>query len=350
MIFSLFSCSLATDKRVDSKSEYYYYSWNKKKVYFRKVNALNGMFPIPTGISKFEMDADAKTFVVLDNIIAKDKNHVFCWYSKVPDADAATFQQGYKKLYKDKNHVFYYAQHELKIVENADPETYTYYNTPEGLAKDKNGYFFWFKPMETDVPTFEVLSEYAFGAFDKDFIYNLGHIPIQKIPIQGKLTKVTDKLLYDNYQVFFFRRKLSSGYTLNLIPLENKKALTVYDSVKNTIFKLNGKLYWNDREITTMYDLKSFEYIGGDFAKDKYTVYRIRNIDKNNVDLLAADPATFRIIDGALACDKQTVFYGTGIISDADPHTIRKTEKGLEDKNYVWEWNNEKEQWNKAAK
>lgn len=366
MLFS--SCSYITDSQVDSKSDYYYYSWNKKAIYYKHIEDTGGMFPLPTGVyrSKIE-DADAKTFVVLSTFIAKDKNNVYCKGAKVEDSyipkfslvsgnvyngakvvspDAASFCLISKNLYKDKNHVFLFDDF-LTIIEDADPETFAYHHQQQGLAKDKNGYFYKEKRINVDIPTFEVLSEFAYSGFDKNFVYIMLD-SVHKVPIQGKLTKVNDKFLYDDYQVFRFI--WTGRNALDTIPIKNKKSFIVYESLQNTIFKLNGKLYWNNYEIKAkeMLDINSFKYLGGNYAKDAQTAYYIRNTQNNNVvTLIESDPATFEFIEGELAYDKWHVYYKENIIPDADAKTIRKTEEGLKDKNYEWKWNREKGKWDK---
>ena len=366
LLFS--SCSYIADLQVDPKSDYYYYSWNKKAIYYKYVETTGGMFPLPTGVSRSKIeDADAKTFVVLTSLIAKDKNYVYCKGAKVIDsdvsefclisgnvykgakivsADAASFCHISGKLYKDKDHVFLHDTY-LTVIEDADPETYTYYHQQQGLAKDKNGYFYREKRINVDIPTFEVLSEFAHGGFDKNFVYIMLD-SIHKVPIQGKLTKVNDKFLYDDYQVFRFI--WTGRNALDTIPIKNKKSFMVYESPQNTIFKLNGKLYWNNYEIKIkeILDINSFEYIGGSYAKDAQTAYYIRNTQNNNViTLMESNPATFKFIEGELAYDRKYVYYRGEVVSDADPHTIQKTKEGLRDKNYEWKWNREKRKWDK---
>lgn len=343
IILILSSCSFTTGKKVDPKSEYYYYSWFKNKIYFKEVKIYHQWIPIPTGINNFEMkDADAKTFEVLSDVIAKDKNHVYYWVSKVDSADASTFRHVSGHLYKDKNHVYIHGYQDLKILPDADPETFEYYKNQTKLAKDKKGYFCRDKRINVDMTTFEVLSDFAYGGFDKDSVYAFQKTIPEGTAIEGKLNKMNDKLLYDDQHVFYFAWQ--GKYVFSKFPIKDRKSFVIYASDEKTIFKINGALYWNDRKIENL-DVKSFEYPGGIYAKDKNGVYIVQDIDINNVVLLEADPATFRCIDENLACDKYNVYYGRRIIVDADPKTIRKTKEGLKDKNYEWKWNREDRKW-----
>lgn len=349
-VSALLLFSSCDGRKVDGeKSGYYHYSWNERKIYFKKVDIYHTYIPIPTKVNIYEMDADAKTFEVFDDVVAKDKNHVFCWAVEVEFADAASFYRVADDLYKDKNHVFMFESHELNIIEDADPETYARcYDKKYGWAKDKKGYFYMDKRVDVDVSTFEIVSEYNNSAFDKDFVYYTKRYPIHKIAIRGKLTKVNDNLFYDDRQVFRF--SWDNGYCLDTLPFRNKKSFVVYDSGENTIFKVGGRLFWNKYEITDRLDVNSFEYPGGSYAKDRRMVYFVRNIQKDNVvDMPSADPATFKVVEGNLARDKQSVYYGLRTIYGADPQTIRKTETGLKDKNYEWEFNSEEKRWDKVA-
>lgn len=334
------------DKQVDSKSSYYYYSWNKKKIYFKQTHTYHQWMPIPTKVSKYDIGADVKTFEVIDEIIAKDKYHVYCLGAKVEQADASSFYKAKRHLYKDKNHVFInYFSSSLDLLEGADPETYEYINDnfSMGLAKDKHGYFYSNKRIDVDTNTFQVLSELAYGGFDENYVYDFGKHNL-KNAIHGKILKVNDKLLYDDDQIFHFTWQ--GKYCLNLIPMKDKKTFVVYSLDKNTVFKANDTLYWNNYEINNL-DLQSFRYIGGSYAKDKNGVYFVRNIQNNNVIKLPSvvDLNTFKYKNDNIAYDKANVYYNGQIIPSADYETIEKTEHGLKDQNNAWKWNKGEKRW-----
>lgn len=352
VILLLSSCNFLTERRVSTESEYYYYSWNKKKIYFKSTSIYHTYLPIPTGTERYDMNADAATFKVLTDVVAKDKDYVYCWAAKTDYIDAPSFYYFTEDLYKDKDHVYLYDSHRLNIMEDADPETFEYfqypeyYKSPRGLAKDKNGYFLNYKRISVDTATFEVLGDFAHGGFDKDSIYALTY-PMKAYPLHGRLIRANDKLLYDDNNVYHFTWQ--GRNTFSRIAIRERGSFVLYSSDKNTIFKVNDTLYWNNYVIQEM-DLASFQYVDGSFAKDRNGVYIVRNIQKGNVhELSYADPETFRGIDENLAYDKTNVYYGSRIVPDADPNTIRVDGQLLKDKNHEWQFDRESQTWQKVT-
>lgn len=203
-VFCLFpACSFDPhkyEKPVDKdKSGYYYYTLGKKHIVYKYKQK---SFGIPLGwhreiieeadpetftvihklygkdknnvfYSTYKMDADPVTFELNpeNHSYATDKNHVYFAGKRINNADPASFRITDSKA-RDKDHVFLSLFEDkekgiLKIVDKADPETYTRVN--RNFSKDKNAYFYMDERTNADVETFRLLSEDT--GIDKDSIY-----------------------------------------------------------------------------------------------------------------------------------------------------------------------------------
>lgn len=82
------------------------------------------------------IEADVKTFKVLNSAVAKDKNHVYYFGEIIPDADPATFKPIGNSIYnRDKSHIWCGSD----LLQDADYQTFEVDGT--GSAHDKFGTF-----------------------------------------------------------------------------------------------------------------------------------------------------------------------------------------------------------------
>ena len=126
---------------IDLKSYKVIKDWffiNRDSVYFWK--------PTTDGDNPMEIyDADPHTFIPLDQDIAKDKSHVFCFNGRfdiVEGANPRTIHILYTKSGKgylaDDENVFF----GTKRIEGADPKTFKLLNQEKVDAEDKNHRYF----------------------------------------------------------------------------------------------------------------------------------------------------------------------------------------------------------------
>ena len=322
-----FSSCFVADKHVDEdKSSYYVYTKFKTKINFREIKTIGNGFgvpPIPTGATYTKMDADVKTFEVIDSYLAKDKNHVYWKTVIMEEADAATFHIDSTGILRDKNHIYDSEGTYPKEIEGIDAETYVFlqdYN----WGKDKNHYYNHYKPLDVDTQTFEIFSHYI--GYDKNSIYEFGKKPSPIItPAEGKLVRFAERALHDNKTVFLYYKS-----EIHKIPIKNISSVKYYGTADfSTLWGVDGTVYWNMKDMKEEdVDVESFRFIDFKYAKDRNQVYF------DGKALWNADASTFTVKERFLACDKNKVFMGAKIVEYADPNTVRLEEGVPVDKNY----------------
>ena len=89
------------------------------------------------GAGVLQMNADAKSFQVLEEDLAKDNDFVY-YREKVQDleVDIPSFQVK-NNIIKDRFHVFYNFHGNIYPITGADPKTYELINNRKGWARDK---------------------------------------------------------------------------------------------------------------------------------------------------------------------------------------------------------------------
>lgn len=326
LIYLFSSCS--TDTQVDEKSSFYYYSLGKKKIIYREVKDTGGFFPIPTGIDRFELeDADPKTFEVLDKIIAKDANNVYRRGGKLDNVDAPTFEVLESNLYKDKNNVYKAHMGILNIWEEVDAPSFELIDASSiSWARDKNGYLYYYKRVNVDYETFEVVDNRV--AYDKDSLYDFQER--KSYLWQGKFRRLTVYTFADEKQIIMYNKGL------NYYPIKDHNSIHVYDSI-NRVFEFDGDVYWGNAICNIKPDKESYISLGPKHGKDKNYVYFEGEIISN------ANSAHFELLEEGsyLGKDDRYVFDREKIIPEVDPNTVvyeRREYKPniLRDKNNQW--------------
>ncbi|WP_435308138.1 DKNYY domain-containing protein [Sebaldella termitidis] len=219
--------------------------------------------------------ADAKTFSVINDLLAKDKNNVYyiTRWKNIPlkDADPKTFEyigESYPFVYvRDKKRV--YAVEKLGdpiyIIKNADPATFMVLK--ENYSKDKNHVYFQEKPAKgIDVKTFEVLG--YFHVKDKNNIYVREHYDYK--PIRGADMKTFEILtsLYtkDKNNVYYDSKIINGADSLTFMMMKEIK------ENEHEYARDKKRVYYRGREIAGS-DSATFEIINRNFSKDRNNVY-----------------------------------------------------------------------------
>lgn len=339
--FHLFSgCTMITDTQVDEKSSFYYYSAGKKKIIFKYMTDTGGFFPIPTGVERYELDADPNTFEVLSNVIAKDAKNVYYRGNNLPNIDAATFEILGPELYKDKNNIYkgHCDGRTMPVWEEVDVNTFEVVGDPysSSWSKDKDGYLYGSERLTVDKETFQIISHST--GYDKDNFYQVGKRLNADLPTvypwNGKFERLTKYALADDSLVIMYT--YNKYNVLETYRLKDRKSIHVYDA-SGHILEFDGNLYWENNICDIRPDKESFVGIDEKFGKDKDHVYLSGQIIPN------ADPSHFEVIDNftKLSKDNKYVFYRYDILEGADPNTIsfEEQENGqdlLKDKNNQW--------------
>lgn len=362
-------CSCVGKPIDENISKYYRKSWGS--VYFTdkpaKTMVIHG--------NKIK-GANAKTFIPLSEVVAKDKNRIYYRNFPQPQVDKESFLIKEDGTMKDKNHIYFPSlknrnEFVLKILYNVDLETYGSYTGHPGWAYDKDHvYQGYSKPVEADPSSFAFLSENFMK--DKDFLYSLFLDELKKLKIEtDSLIVLNETYVRDNHQVYFFDAENTNDF--GLIPFHSTGSITILPEpfiiIENKIYS-NGQLLNNGNiniptfkvldegycrdtshifysgQIVPTIDAHSFELLTEGFAKDKQSIYFMGHILKN------VDSKSFKIINSLYFIDKNHVYYiysspGTGkefflIVDKANPktfyHNPRKSELyGADDKNEFYD-------------
>ena len=96
------ACEHSSDKLVDSQKSPFYYITKRNEIVYKYKESIAG---IPLGWKRTKLDADAKTFAVLSETYAKDKNNAYYIKNKF-DADVESLVFVGSDYCKDQNNVY----------------------------------------------------------------------------------------------------------------------------------------------------------------------------------------------------------------------------------------------------
>ena len=219
--------------------------------------------------------ADAETFSVINDFLAKDKNNVYyiTRWKNIPlkEADPKTFEyigESYPFVYaRDKKRVYAIEKFgdPIYIIKDADPSTFKVLK--ENYSKDKNHVYFQEKPAKgIDAKTFEVLG--YFHVKDKNNIYVREHYDYK--PVMGADMKTFEILtpLYtkDKNYVYYDSKIINDADSLTFVMMKDIK------ENEHEYAKDKKRVYYKGKEITGS-DSATFEMINRNFSKDKNNVY-----------------------------------------------------------------------------
>lgn len=259
----------------------------------------------------------------LDNYFVKDNRNVYCFFSdnanfKLEYADPKTFQVLGNGYAKDKNNVYW---NDVKI-ENADIETFEVMDDSIEYAKDKNNvYFTWMAQKNIENPeTFEFIQNSIYAKDEEKVYFRAGQGDLGIVEKANPETFETIKLK-DEYSHFAKDDKnlYYDGTLLKDADYNSFKVLSEnYAIDKNNLYYLyyhyffneDGKVEFKDN---VKPDLQSLEYLGDNFFKDNKFIYNHSYFGyegKNHlVKMNEFDVNTFKIINDYYAIDKNNIYY-----------------------------------------
>ncbi len=230
-----------------------------------------------------------KSFVVLNDVFAKDSLYAYYKEKSIAGADIASFSAVDDSYAKDKNRVYYCDEfrdgknyymtkyQEISVVEKADPASFTLIGA--SYAKDNRFGFLAGQSFEVkDIATLTGINH----SFAKDKVQAY----FNRRPVPGSHGK-TFALINDYYAK-------DTGHIYFIKPLE-----TVKESV--LVIPCNAA---------------SFKVLDYPFSKDDATVFY------ENVVITGADAASFSILESGYCKDNQAVFIRSKKITGADPATF----------------------------
>jgi len=186
----------------------------------------------------------------------------------------------------------------------------------ENFAKDKDTiYYKEYDILEADINSFEILDEEKVdnvdkrtfedlgGGFgrDKNWIYS-GKMKLRNIDRES-FEHIGDGYIkdkngiYRDAEVIFY----DSDDSYNISKLENVDKES-FENIGEGYSKDKNNIYYNNEKFKNI-DVKTFQLIGNGFSKDKNNVY----FEKNKIE--GAEAKTFQIVDNFFEKDKSNVFY-----------------------------------------
>lgn len=274
---------ISCGKQIDQKSDGYYKTF--KGIYY---SPNNNWFNL--GLTYLD-DADSKSFIVLGQNYAKDKNHAYYKSKIIKEADVETFYVDTTGLAKDKNNVFvsdYYTSVCRPAICDIDIMTAEYFvhnqNGQDHLwLRDQQYVYLNEKRIDVDRNTFKSFHEWF---IDKNWIYFLycdsekeEYKLLSVDSIQNPLETISGTAFYlRNGKDIIYLGKIA----IHNVDIKSIKALDFTTCVVNDLFLFDGNVRLKDSiDVTTLQTV-------GCFLKDKNHVYYGAEI------LKGIDAATFR--------------------------------------------------------
>lgn len=309
-----------------------------------------------SGHNSRRVDADPKTFEILNDNYGRDKKHAFYEGDIINGADGGSFRVLDKWYAVDKAHVYVSG----KLIEKANSATFkvhSYY-----FAEDANDFYWNGKALNVkDKSTFKLLgspdSWKTFWAKDKYNGYILAGCVITDIdyetfagcvitgidyetfhPIEAKIPDQSGEYAADKYRVFFMDKEVPGADPLTFKEVDFRVGQDKYRVYKNEnptqikdyskLSPIGGLMMYSDG--TNIYDsnfnilpeadVATFEHISDNWYKDKSHVWWSSKL------VVGANPKTFQPVCGDFdyGKDDKHVFYNDSIIQGADPESFEK--------------------------
>lgn len=265
----------------ESKSDSYFYSTDKKKIFYKQTHALD--ITRLWNYTWLEVPTDVKTFRVMEGGFGKDDKHIFFVDRIVENVDYHTFRDMMdNRHYIDKDNVY---TRSLEIVKDANPVTYEvlkdggvdYGNYIEYVwAKDDKHYFYRDSIIPVDYNSFKILTSDIMA--DKDFIYNLeDRKAFKKYPNKNGTSSgftILSSIQVHTDRYFYYGKSLVSKDDFLEIEVKDPNSIKLYGW--GSYFTIDGEMYFHALKMENA-DPTTFEVFnkdrGTDFAKDKNHFY-----------------------------------------------------------------------------
>ena len=231
--------------------------------------------------ASYIINIDKESFVPLNHVYAKDKNHVYFKGKRITQADTESFQILDASWGHPNDRQHYAKDHENvyvrgKVLSKADPKTFRFY-TDLGFSHDDQYVFFEDRILEgSDGATFEVISEMsstmeALYARDQNQAYYGDKILTMADP--KTLTGITLDLAKDHQHVYDRGKVVPNVHaeTFEVIGPDNSKFFKDKDNVYSIIYDNEP----NTLKILKHIDVDTVEFGHYTFVNDKNGCYKI---------------------------------------------------------------------------
>ncbi|NOS93858.1 MAG: hypothetical protein HOP30_18225 [Cyclobacteriaceae bacterium] len=314
----LFFYRIGKPVNLAASDSYYHHAWKNKIIY----SPMGNWFELGYTIT----DADPTTFTVLNREFGKDKEAIF-WKGIKQSVDYATFVIDDDGIAKDVNHVYYFRSFggELTVVAGADPKTYQPDSLPNETSgqkwhRDHQSVFLYGKRIDADGKTFSRINEtlaydslslysivtnYQSGsgtAEDHTHVIRLNQKPTDTpIAINRNYARMGNAVLLSNWKTDFVMLSFDAIDTIQVVDERN--------IIVNTQLVSDGKLM-------SAVDVNSLQIIDRDFMKDQNAVYYEKELIAN------ADATSFEVVSEFYSKDKQHVFYKNILLPNVNPKSF----------------------------
>ncbi|MCL1636374.1 DKNYY domain-containing protein [Elizabethkingia sp. HX WHF] len=313
-------------KLVDQKKSRSYFIDSKGKILY---SSSGDWFT--SGVSP--MNADAKSFQVLAEDLAKDKDSVYyCGKAQDLVVDIPSFHLK-NNIMKDRFHVFYNFSGSIYSITGADPKTYELINNHKEWTRDKDHYFYDGTMVSADRKTFAFVNDYFHKDKDSVYVlYNTRHFK-SVLPNKANIESINKYYIKAGNTIYFPPfGKDSNAVAKTFNSLDNIRIINPsIISINNKTILSSGKNFKYDQV-----DAGSFQLFPAD--EDKYT-YEISSYskDKNNVYydeevIPAADTKTFIIMGDYFGKDAKNAYYKNQLLKGVDAQSFKKEGDFYKDK------------------
>lgn len=300
-----------------------------------------------TGYTSSHVDADPKTFEILNDDYGRDKKHAFYEGDIIKGADGGSFRVLTKSYAADNTHVYVSGE----LIEKAHPATFkvhSYY-----FAEDANDFYWDGKALNVrDKSTFKILGSsdswethwakdkyngyYLAGGVITDIDYETFH------PIEAKTPDQSGDYAADKHKVFFRDKEVPGADPATFkevdfyigqdkhraynkgIPTQIKDYSKLIE-VGSLMYSDGTNIYDSHFNILPKADVATFEHISDNWYKDKSHVWWSSQL------VAGANPKTFQPVseggfggDFNYGKDDKHVFWNDSIIQGADPGSFEK--------------------------
>ncbi|MCL1677339.1 DKNYY domain-containing protein [Elizabethkingia meningoseptica] len=314
-------------KLVDQNKSHSYFIDSKGKIVYCPGGSWFG-----SGVTSMDF-ADPKSFQVLAEDLAKDKDSVY-YREKAQDiaVDIPSFH--FKdNIMKDRFHVFYNFKGSIYAITGADPQTYEIIKNHKEWARDKNHYFYAGVKVPADHKTFAFVNDYFVK--DKDSVlvlHNTGNFKTV-LPNTGNVESVSKYYIKAGNTIYYPPLGNDSNVvakkfnTLDNIRVINPNLI----SINNKTILSSGKNFKYDQVDAGSFQLfpvdkDKYAYESSSYSKDKNNVYYDEEVIPD------ANTRTFIIMGDYFGKDAKNVYYKKQLLKGVDAPSFNKDGNFYKDK------------------
>ncbi|WP_027388107.1 DKNYY domain-containing protein [Chryseobacterium gregarium] len=271
------------------------------------------------------MQADAQSFEVLAEDIARDKDAVYFRSTEQKLADRNSFYVE-NQIPKDRFHAYYIDQAlGFNIIKGADPRTYEPVKGHMNWTRDKDHYFYAYDRVPADRKTFAFVN--GFFMKDKDSVYTVTDTGKFKsiLPNPGPVEAVNPYYMRIGNTLYYPSFRADSEVVAR--SFDAIDTIRVLDQhiicVNNKTLLVQGKNFRDANVDAATFQLLTVDdkddlYAGNFYAKDKSHVYYDQEI------IPGADTKTFILIGRDFGKDAKNVYYRKQKLKGVDAASFKK--------------------------